>query len=161
MISGGTSTDKSGLSSIVNVTPFIDDAQTSTTAKFLTGNVSNNAAKTSGNFAYTVTESQISGIRITLRNTGSVAFASAVSLYGTAVSNTAIVANDGTTENNGGAVAPNGADNQLVSGTNVAAWTATYTGPGDLVTDYSDIAAGTTTTTSAAVTEVTTNRTGW
>jgi hypothetical protein len=162
MISGGTSTDKSGLSSIVNVTPFIDDAQTSTTAKFLTGNVSNNAAKTSGNFAFTVTEEEISGIRITLRNTGSVAFASAVSLYGAAASNTAILtAGDGEGTVTDGEAKPNGTDRLLVSGTNVAAWTATYTGPGDLVTDYGDIAAGTTTTTTAAVTAVTTNRTGW
>jgi hypothetical protein len=162
MISGGTSTDKSGLSSIVNVTPFIDDAQTSTTAKFLTGNVSNNAAKTSGNFAFTVTEEEISGIRITLRNTGSVAFSSAVSLYGAAASNTAILtAGDGEGTVTDGEAKPNGTDRLLVSGTNVAAWTATYTAPGDLVTDYGDIAAGTTTTTTAAVTEVTTNRTGW
>lgn len=162
MISGGTSTDRSGLSSIVNVTPFIDDAQTSTTAKFLTGNVSNNAAKTSGNFAYTVTEEQISGIRITLRNTGSVAFSSSVSLYGAAASGTAILtAGNGQGTVTDGEAKPNGTDRLLVSGTNVAAWTATYTSPGDLVTDYGDIAAGTTTTTTAAVTEVTTNRTGW
>jgi hypothetical protein len=161
MISGGTTTDKSGLSSIVNVTPYIDLAQTSTTAVFLTG-VNNYAAKTSGNFAFTVTEEEISGIRITLRNSGSVAFSSAVSLYGAAASNTAILtAGDGEGTVVDGTAKPNGTDRLLVSGTNVAAWTATYTSPGDLVTDYGDIAAGTTTTTSAAVTAVSTDRTGW
>ena len=157
MISGGTTTDRSPLSSIVNVTPYIDAESTSTTAKFLTGNVSNTAAKTSGNFAFTVTEQEISGIRITLRNTGSVAFTSSVSLYGAAVSNTAIVAT-ATVE---GGNNPNGADNLLVEGTNIGTWAAGYTAPGDYVTAYTDIAAGTTTTTTAGVTAILTDRTGW
>ena len=158
MISGGTTTDRSPLSSIVNVTPFIDNAQTSTTATFLAGNVSNNAAKTSGNFAFTITESEISGIRVTMRNTGSVAFASAVSLYGAPVSNTAIVAVTNVEDGNN----PNGADNLLVEGTNIATWSTTANDSvKNYVTAYSQIAEGTTSTTTAGVTNVLTNRTGW
>ena len=157
MISGGTTTDRSPLSYRVNVTPFIDDAQTSTTAKFLTGNVSNNAAKTSGNFAFTVTETDLSGIRVTLRNTGTVQFATAVSLYGAPVSNTAII----TTLHEGDGT-PNGAEDLLVAGTNIATYNATTNAAvTDYVTGYSSITAGTTTTTTAGVTAVLTNRTGW
>ena len=46
MISGGTTTDRSPLATTITVTPVIDAAQTSTVATFLTGNVSNLAAKT-------------------------------------------------------------------------------------------------------------------
>ena len=161
MISGGTTTDRSGLSYRVNVTPYIDAAGTSSTAKFLTGNVSNTAARTSGNFAFTVTEADLSGIRVTLRNTGSVAFATAVSLYGAPVSNTAIVTTlhgDG----DGGADGANGAEDLLVAGTNIATYNATTNaGVAGYVTGYTDITAGTTSTTTAGVTNVLTNRTGW
>ncbi len=164
MISGGTTTDRSGLSYRVNVTPYIDAAGTSSTAKFLTGNVSNTAARTSGNFAFTVTEADLSGIRVTLRNTGSVAFASAVSLYGAAVSNTAIATTlhgSNVTANNG-ADSFNGAEDLLVAGTNIATYNATTNaGVADYVTGYTSITAGTTTTTTAGVTNVLTNRTGW
>ena len=134
MISGGTTTDRSPIMASVNVTPYIDAESTSTTAKFLAGEVSNTAARTSGNFAFTVTEETLNGLRITLSNTGSVAFSSSVSLYGAAVSNTAIL-----TEN----AAQVGEGNLLVDGTNITAWTSTYTSPGDYVTAYTDIAAGT------------------
>jgi len=157
MISGGTTTDRSPLMAVVDITPYIDAVGTSTTAKFQAGvahstAISNTAARTSGNFAFTVTESTLNGLRITLRNTGSVAFSSSVSLWATAVSNTGIVAD---------AAGPAGEDNLLVSGTSIAAWTATYTSPGDYVTAYTDIAAGTTTETTAAVAAVDTDRTGW
>ena len=156
MISGGTTTDRSPLSSLVNITPYMDNAETSTTAKFLTGNVSNNAAKTSGNFAFSVTEQELLGIRVTLRNTGSVAFSSSVSLYGAAVSNTAILTNATS------GVTPNGMDSLLVEGRTIATWSATANGSvADYVTAYTDIAAGTTSTTTAGVTNVLTNRTGW
>jgi hypothetical protein len=156
MISGGSTTDRSPLSTLVNVTPLIDDAQTSTTAKFLTGNVSNNAAKTSGNFAFSVTETELMGMRVTLRNVGSVAFSSAVSLYGAAVSNTAIITNATS------GVTPNGMDSLLAEGRTIATWSATANGSvADYMTGYTDIVAGTTTTSTAAVTAVTTNRTGW
>ena len=75
---------------------------------------------------------------------------SSVSLWATAVSNTAIIAD---------AAGPAGEDNLLVSGTNIPAWTSTYTSVGDYVTAYTDIAAGTTTETGS--TAVLTNRTGW
>ena len=143
MISGGTTTDRSPLMSEVNITPYIDAVGTSTTAKFQAGvahggAISNTAARTSGNFAFTVTEQTLNGLRITLRNVGSVAFSSSISLYATAVSNTAIIAD---------AAGPAGEDNLLVAGTSIPSWTATYTAPGDYVTAYTDIAAGTTTTT--------------
>jgi hypothetical protein len=157
MISGGTTTDRSPLMSVVNITPYIDAVGTSTTAKFQAGvahggAISNTAARTSGNFAFSVTEETLNGLRITLKNTGSVAFTSSVSLYATAVSNQAIIA-----DVNG----PAGEDNLLVAGTSIATWTADYTAPGDYVTAYTDIAAGTTTTTTGAVTAVSTDRTGW
>jgi hypothetical protein len=161
MISGSTTTDRSPLSYRVNVTPYIDAAGTSTTARFLAGNVSNTAARTSGNFAFTVTESDLSGIRITLKNTGSVAFASAVSLYGAAVSNTAIVTTlhgDG----DGGADGANGAEDLLVEGTNIPTYNATTnSGVAQYVTDYGDISAGTDTIDVAGVTNVLATRTGW
>jgi hypothetical protein len=162
MISGGTTTDRSPLASTITVTPVIDAAQTSTVATFLPGNVSNQAAQTSGNFTYSVASTDLGGIRITLKNVGSVAFSTSVSLYGTAVSNTAITANTGTTESNAGMVAPNGADNLLVEGTNIATWASNVNDDvQNYVTDYTDIALGTTTAVSAAITAVATIRTGW
>ena len=86
---------------------------TSTVATFLTGNVSNLAAKTSENFTFSVASQDLGGIRVTLKNVGSTAFSSNVS-YGAAVSNTAI-----TTGTGDGLTKPNGADNLLVEGTNV------------------------------------------
>ena len=158
MISGGTTTDRSPLASTITVTPVIDAAQTSTVATFLTGNVSNQAAQTSGNFTFSVASTDLGGIRITLKNVGSTAFSSAVSLYGAAVSNTAITA-VATVE---GGNNPNGANNLLVEGTNIATWAS---GVNDsvqnYVTAYSDIAEGTTTAVSAAITAVATIRTGW
>jgi len=157
MISGGTTTDRSPLHSQVTVAPVIDAAQTSTVAKFLTGNVSNLAAKTSGNFAFSVASTDLSGIRVTLKNVGGTAFASAVSLYANAASNTAIVARQ---TSGAGATLPNGVDNLLVLGTNAPAWASGST-IGNYVTAFGDISAGTTTTTGSTVLPVATNRTGW
>jgi hypothetical protein len=96
------------------------------------------------------------GMRVTLRNVGSVAFSSAVSLYGAAVSNTAIITNATS------GVTPNGMDSLLAEGRTIATWSATANGSvADYMTGYTDIVAGTTTTSTAAVTAVTTNRTGW
>ena len=107
--------------------------------------MSNTAARTSGNYAFTVTEADLSGIRVTLRNTGSVAFASAVSLYGAAVSNTAIKTTLHDT-NHG-----SGHEDLLVAGTNVATYNATTNaGVADLVTGYTAITAGTTSTTTVS-----------
>ena len=157
MISGGTTTDRSPLHSQVTVAPVIDAAQTSTVAKFLTGNVSNLAAKTSGNFAFSVASSDLSGIRVTLKNVGGTAFSSNVSLYANAASNTAIVARS---QSGAAATLPNGVDNLLVLGTNAPAW-ATGSTIGNYVTAFADISAGTTTTTGSTVSAVATNRTGW
>ena len=129
----------------------------STTATMLDGYASNTAALASSNFSFDVTEEQLNGIRVTLKNTGGTAFSSNVSLYATAVSNTAIVAR---TTSGAGATLPNGVDNLLVLGINAPAY-ATDSGIGQYVTAFADITAGTTTTTTAAVTAVNLNRTGW
>ena len=150
-------TDRSPLATTITVAPVIDAAQTSTVATFLTGNVSNLAAKTSENFTFSVASQDLGGIRVTLKNVGSTAFSSNVSLYGAAVSNTAI-----TTGTGDGLTKPNGADNLLVEGTNAPTWAAGVNDSiKDYVTAYSDITAGTTTTTGSTVAAVTTNRTGW
>ena len=161
MISGGTTTDRSPLSAQVTVTPIIDAAGTSTTARFIADTVSNTAELASSNFNFSIASTDVSGIRITLRNSGSAALTSAVSLYGAAVSNTAYVA----TSTGGDAAAytnPNGTDNLLEEGISIATWAAGVNDSvKDYVTDYSDIVAGTTTTTTEGVTAVLTNRTGW
>ena len=87
-ISGGTVADNSPIAGAVAITPIIDPLQVSTTTKLLTGNVSNAAAITSGNIVFTVTEEALSGVRVTLKNTGGTQFSSNVSVYATAVSNT-------------------------------------------------------------------------
>ena len=71
MISGGTTTDRSPLSSLVTVAPVIDASQGSTVATFVKGDtVSNVAAQTSGNFTFDVSETALNGIRITMTNVG-------------------------------------------------------------------------------------------
>ena len=161
MISGGTTTDRSPLHTQVTVAPVIDASQGSTIATFLKGDtVSNLAAKTSGNFAFSVSSADISGFRVTLKNTSSQAFATAVSLYATSVSNTAIIANSGNVADGNPSANPNGADNLLVLGTNAPTF-ANYDSVEQYVTAYTDITAGTTTTTGSTVAAVSTNRTGW
>ena len=163
MISGGTTTDRSPLSSLVTVAPVIDASQGSTVATFLKGDtVSNVAAQTSGNFTFDVSETALNGIRITMTNVGTGAFASAVSLYATAVSNTAIIANSGNVANGNPSANPNGADNLLVLGTNAPTF-ANYPSVQQYVTGFTDITAGTTTTTTtgSTIAAVSTNRTGW
>jgi prefoldin subunit 5 len=162
MVSGGTTTDRSPLSSIVTVAPVIDAAQTSTVATFLKGDtVSNLAAQTSGNFTFSVSSTELKGVRITMKNVGTGAFAAAVSLRPAAVSNTAIIANDGTVAGPGNA-AGNGAADLLILGTNAPSF-ANYADIQQYVTGFTDITAGTTTTTTtgSTVAAVTTNRTGW
>ncbi len=161
MISGGTTTDRSPLHTQVTVAPVIDASQGSTIATFLKGDtVSNLAGKTSGNFEFSVSSADISGFRVTLKNTSSQAFATAVSLYATAVSNTAIIANSGNVADGNPSANPNGADNLLVLGTNAPTF-ANYGSVEQYVTAYTDITAGTTTTTGSTVAAVATNRTGW
>ena len=151
-ISGGTVADNSPIAGAVAITPIIDPLQVSTTTKLLTGNVSNAAAITSGNITFTVTEEALSGVRVTLKNIGGTTFSSNVSVYGSAVSNTAVMSSDG--------ISANGTYGLLVLGTNAPTY-ANDKPIGQYVTAFGDITAGTTTTTTAGVTNVLTNRTGW
>jgi len=183
MISGGAVNDLSPLAVDVTVTPIIDAAQVSTTIGLLGDNVidygqrlvaatangggynsttpsaiSNASALASGLFTFDVTEQALSGIRVSLKNTGSLAFASAVTLTNTAVSNTAIIP---VRVVKGNATAlPNGFDNLLVGGVNAPTY-ANDPSIQSYVTAFSEITSGTTTTTTAAVTAVNTDRTGW
>ena len=172
-ISGGGVADNSPLAVNIDIVPIIDAAEASTTIG-LTGNnvltyhgtpaggldsasaLSNVSANSLSYFSWTITEQALSGVRVTLKNTGSLAFAAAVSVQGAAVSNTAIlqavVADDGAT--------PNGVDNALVEGTNAPTY-ANENGMQAYTTAFTSITAGTTTTTTAAVTAVDTDRTGW
>jgi len=72
-VSGGTASDHSPLGSIYTVTPIIDAAQTSTTVQLYdaTGTISNTLALGSNNFSFDVTETLLTGIRVTLKNVGS------------------------------------------------------------------------------------------
>jgi hypothetical protein len=182
MISGGAVNDLSPLAVNVTVTPIIDAAQVSTTIPLLGNNVldygarlvaatangggynsttpsliSNASALASSLFTFDVTEQALAGIRVSLKNTGSLAFSSTVSLIATAVSNTAIISN---TVKGTGTLANDGFHGLLVGGANAP----TYANDPSIqayVTAFTEITAGTTTTTTAAVTAVTTNRTGW
>ncbi len=164
-VSGGTVNDRSPVAKNINVTPTIDAAMVSTTA-FLLGNdqytysgsanvaqnvVSNTAAQASSLFAYTVGETALNGVMITLTNTGSLAFSSNVSLYGAAVSNTGIKTTTG---------GPDGYDSWLVGAVNAPTY-AHNNAMGAYATTFAEVTAGTTTTTTAAVTAVNTIRTGW
>ena len=157
-ISGGTThRDLSPEAAPVTVTPIFDVAMVSTTAKMLTGFASNTAALASNNFTFTVTERALPGITVTLKNTGNAAFSATVSFSISTLSNTGIVAQNTSLA---GATLPNGVANRLVLGNNAPTF-AQDPGIGAYVTAYADITAGTTTTTTAAVTGVLTNRTGW
>ena len=161
-VSGGTASDHSPLGSLYTVTPVIDAAQTSTTVQLLnsTGTISNTLAQGSNNFTFDVAETQLTGIRVTLKNVGTGAFASAVSLHGAAVSNTALLT-DLNLIGTGAAEHGNAdATNDLLDSGNAPSY-ANDNNMGAYLTAYSDITAGTTTTTTAAVTAVTLNRTGW
>ena len=157
-ISGGvTHRDLSPEAAPITVTPIFDAAQVSTTVKMLTGYASNQAALASNNFVFTVTERQLDGIRVTLKNTGNAAFSTTVSFSISTLSNTGIVAQ---TNSGASATLPNGVANRLVLGNNAPTFAADP-GIGQYVTAYADITGGTTTTTTNAVTGVLTNRTGW
>ena len=173
-ISGGGVADNSPLAVNIDIVPVIDAAMVSTTAMLLgddqvdygtttggsansAGVISNTGALASSLFAFTVTETALSGIRVTLKNTGNLAFAAAVSVYGTAVSNTAIIT---ATTDGDGSVLPNGINGVLTGGTNAPTY-ANENGMGVYTTAFTDITSGTTTTTTAEVTAVDTDRTGW
>jgi len=171
-ISGGGVADNSPLAVNINIVPVIDARMVSTTAMLLgddqvdygtttggsknsNGLISNTGALASSLFTFTVTETALSGIRVTLKNTGSLAFADAVSVYGTAVSNTAIIT---ATAAAGNGELPDGVNGALVGGTNAPTY-ASEKGMGVYVSAFTDITVGTVTT--AAVTAVLTDRTGW
>ena len=157
-VSGGTVTDRSPIAVDIDVIPQIDAAMVSTTANILgndqmtySAHVSNTAAIASGYVSFDVAETKLNGFRVTLKNTGSGAFTDAVSVYATAVSNTAILT-AGTTSHASGHL-------QDLDATN----SPTYTNDANIatyVTAFTDITAGTTTT-SGTVTAVLTDRTGW
>ena len=158
-VSGGTVTDRSPIGIAINVVPQIDAKMVSTTANLLgndqmnyTAHVSNTAAIASGYLGFTVTERQLNGFRVTLKNSGSGAFTAAVSVYAATVSNTAILT-AGTTSHASGHL-------QDLDATNAPTF-ANDANIGTYMTAFTEITAGTTTTTTAAVTDVTTNRTGW
>jgi len=162
--SGGTASDHSPLGSLFTVTPIIDAAQTSTTAQLYrasAGAISNTLALGSNNFSFDVTETLLSGIRVTLKNTGSQAFtAGVVSLTGAAISNTAILSTyvDSGDDGDVGGVIDNPAD--LLSTSNGP----TYANDNNIapyVTAYTQISSGTTTTVTAAVDAVLNTKTGW
>ena len=172
-ISGGGVADNSPLAVNIDIVPVIDAAMVSTTAMLLGDNVvdygtttggsansggviSNTGALASSLFAFTVTETALSGIRVTLKNTGNLAFAAAVSVYGAAVSNTAII----TATVGNAADLPSGLNGVLTGGTNAPTY-ANDNGMGVYSTAFTDISSGTTTTLTAAVTAVLTDRTGW
>ena len=167
-ISGGTTVDNSPVAVNVAITPIIDAAMASTSVILLdnaqvdygtttggsansAGVISNTGAQASSLFAFDITETALNGIRITLKNSGSLLFAQAVTVYGTAVSNTAIVT---------GTTVAAGSNGGLVLGTSAP----TYANDNDIgayMTTFANITSGTTTTTTAAVTAVDTDRTTW
>jgi len=158
-VSGGTVTDRSPIGIAINVQPVIDAAMVSTTAGLLgndqmnySAHVSNTAAIASGYVGFTVTERQLNGFRVTLKNSGSGAFTAAVSVYAATVSNTAILT-AGTTSHASGHL-------QDLDATNAPTF-ANDANIGTYMTAFTEITAGTTSTTTAAVTAVSTNRTGW
>jgi len=159
----------------IDIVPIVDAAEASTTIG-LTGNnvatyhalsggagglgsataLSNTSAQASNYFAWTITEQALSGIRVTLKNTGNLAWGAAVSVQGAAVSDTAIKQVETSKDGVGG----NGAYGALVLGTNAPTY-ASESGMQAYVTAFTEITSGTTTTTTAAVTAVDTDRTGW
>jgi hypothetical protein len=161
-VSGGSVSDRSPIPSSFSVTPVIDAAQTSTTVQLLnsTGTISNTLAQGSNNFNFDVAETALSGIRVTLKNVGTGAFATTVSLHATAVSNTAIKTDTSKISTGGlGGTHIDSTPDLLDSGN-----APTYANNANLanyLTTYAQITAGTTVTETAAVTAVTTNRTGW
>jgi hypothetical protein len=161
-VSGGTASDHSPLGSTFTVTPVIDAAQTSTTVQLLnsTGTISNTLAEGSNSFTFDVAETTLSGIRVTLKNTGTGAFASTVSLHGAVVSNTALLTD--LTLLGTGDVTHGFADatKDLLSATNGPSY-ANDANIASYLTTYGEISAGTTSTVTTAVAATLNTKTGW
>ena len=156
-VSGTATVDMSPIALAIPTPSIVyDAAQTSTTAGLTPSayNVASNlAGKNSSLYTISVTGVDKNGLRVSLKNTGSLAFPSTVTLVGDTASNTAIITS---------AAAQDGVNGLLVDGVNIASYNATNSpSTADYVTAFSEISAGTTTTTTAAVTAVTLNRTGW
>jgi len=155
----GTSTrDMSPLvGSFPTIDYVIDAAGTSTTAVLVPSayNVASNTAGIASSLFSLPDVAAVTkyGIRMSLKNVGTVAFTTTVTATLAAVSNTAIVPTSITSVN--------GYDNLLVEGTNIATYNAT-TDPDvrTYVATFAQISAGTSTTT-GAVTASLINRTGW
>jgi len=152
-VSGGTALDRSPLSVQYAVTPIIDAAMASTTIQLLnsTGVISNTLAEASNNFTFDVAETTLTGVRITLKNVGTGAFATAVSLHGAAVSNTALLTGNTTTKD----------DRDNILGATTAPTYANDARIAPYMTTYAEITAGTTTETTEGVTAVLNTKTGW
>ena len=156
-VSGTAAVDMSPIALAIPTPSIVyDAAQTSTTAGLTPSayNVASNlAGKNSSLYTIAITGVDKAGLRVSLKNTGSLAFPSTVTLVGDTASNTAIITGTGD---------PDGVNGLLVNGVNIASYNATNSpSTADYVTAFSEISAGTTTTTTAAVTAVTLNRTGW
>jgi hypothetical protein len=157
-VSGTTTRDMSPLvGSFPSIEFVVDSAQTSTTAALVPSAyavASNVAGKNSSLFTLAdVAPDTRYGLRVSIKNVGNVAFNSTVSVNLAVVSETAL--SDGNTG------AADGADNLLVGGTNILAYNATTNPNAALyVAAFGDISAGTSSTT-GAVTAISTDRTTW
>ena len=154
-VSGTATADMSPLVSIPTPSFVLDAAQTSTVAGLTPSayNVASNlAGSNSSLFTLSTSGAAKAGLRVSLKNTGSLAFGSTVTLVGDVQSNTAIITS---------AAAQDGVDGLLVDGVSIGTYSsANYTGTADYVTTFAQVSAGTTATT-GAVTAVNTNRTTW
>jgi hypothetical protein len=157
-VSGTSTRDLSPLvGSFPSIDFVIDAAQTSTTAALVPSAyavASNLAGKNSSLFTLADVEPDTRyGLRVSIKNVGNVAFNGTVSVTLAGVSETAL--SDGNTGD------PDGEDNLLEGGTNILAYNATTNPNAALyVADFGDIAAGTSSTT-GAVTAISTDRTTW
>ena len=122
-----------------------------------------NGSGSGSEFVISNTKSLLSGIRLTLTNNRGTAFATNTGVTVGAVSNTSIVAASTATDSSI-------TQGLIVAGTNIASYEARTGTAGDnyynegtanYVAAFSEISSGTATTTTAAVTGYTTNRSGW
>jgi hypothetical protein len=135
----------------------IDAAQTSTKATLTPTayNVASNlAGSNSSLFTLTASAPTVkNGLRVTLRNTGNVAFPATTTVVLSGASDTALE-----TANN---AAPTGTNNIIAAGVNIPTWVSTTKEDAeDYVSTFASISAGTVTG-NAVVAAKTTNRTGW
>ena len=149
LLTTGGSRDMGPFVSFPDITFYTSSATTTAGLVPSAYNVSSNTVGAASQL-YTLSSSKRihNGLRLSVKNVGSVAFSSNVTAVLAGASNTAILGTSG---------AADGADNLLVDGTNVQAYT-TNANTGNYVTAFTSISAG---TTSGAVTEISTDRTTW